>query len=147
MVHLKSKVTEGAIISTFVAARRAPVPADLSLPRRRVSGTLGAANLTVDRKELRISVFVKRCARGRAEWTGTQLDAFSEKQRPASPHRLIFRALGHRRLHPVTHTKALRLGFSATYRRTGEQASECPLWVEKPTLFQIGCDRGAPRPI
>ena len=109
-VRLRSKANEAAIISIFVAARRAPVPADLSLPRRRVSGTLSAASLAVDREEFCISIFVKRHVRRRAEWTVTQLDTFSEMQRPASPHGLIFRALGHRRLHPVRHTKELRLG-------------------------------------
>ena len=39
--------------------RRAPVPANLGLPRRRVPGPLSATHLAVDGEELRISIFVK----------------------------------------------------------------------------------------
>ena len=108
-VCLRRKATEAAITSTLVGVRRTPVPADVSLPRRRVSGSLSAANLAVDREELCIGIFVERHVRRRAERTGKQLDAFRKMQRPASPHWLIFRALGHRGLNPVMHTKELRL--------------------------------------
>lgn len=56
---LGRKQTEAAIISTPVAVRPPPVPAALGLQRRRVPGTLSAANLAVHGEELRISIFVK----------------------------------------------------------------------------------------
>jgi uncharacterized protein YlxP (DUF503 family) len=45
---------------------------------RVVAGTLRATNLAVDGEQLRISIFVKSQVRCRAEWTGTELDVFSE---------------------------------------------------------------------